>query len=46
VAHSGHIAIIEALEKRDPELAEKRMRQHIEILAQYIEKNVQFPAQG
>jgi len=44
VAHSGHIAIIEALEKRDPKLAEKRMRQHIEILAQYIEKNVQFPA--
>jgi DNA-binding GntR family transcriptional regulator len=44
VAHGGHIAIIEALEKRDPELAEKRMRQHIEILAQYIEENVQFPA--
>jgi DNA-binding GntR family transcriptional regulator len=44
VAHRGHRAIIEALAKRDPELAEKRMRQHIEILAQYIDKNVQFPA--
>ena len=44
VAHNGHVAIIEALEKRDPELAEKRMRQHIEILAQYIEENVQFLA--
>jgi len=42
VAHGGHLAIIEAMEKRDPELAEKRMRQHIEILAQYIEENVQF----
>lgn len=46
VAHSGHKAIIDALEKRDPVLAEKRMRQHIEILAQYIEDNLQFPAQG
>ena len=44
VAHNGHVAIIEALEDRDPELAEKRMRQHIEILAQYIEENVQFLA--
>ena len=44
VAHNGHVAIIEALEKRDPELAENRMRRHIEILAQYIEKNVQFLA--
>ena len=44
VAHDGHLAIIDALAKRDPNLAEKRMRQHIEILAQYIEDNVQFPA--
>jgi DNA-binding GntR family transcriptional regulator len=44
VAHNGHVAIIEALEDRAPELAEKRMRQHIEILAQYIEENVQFLA--
>jgi DNA-binding GntR family transcriptional regulator len=43
VAHGGHLAIIEAMEKRDPELAEKRMRQHIEILAKYIEEKVQFP---
>lgn len=44
VAHHGHQSIIEALEKRDPELAEKRMRQHIEILAKYIEDNLQLPA--
>ena len=44
MAHGGHLGIIEAMEKRDPDLAEKRMRRHIEILAQYIEKNVQFPA--
>ena len=46
VAHSGHVAIIEALEKRDAQLAEERMRRHIEILAQYIDENVQFPAKG
>jgi DNA-binding GntR family transcriptional regulator len=38
-----HLAIIDALEKRDPELAEKRMRAHIEGLAQYIEGKVNFP---
>jgi DNA-binding GntR family transcriptional regulator len=38
-----HFAIIDALEKRDPDLAEKRMRAHIEGLAQYIEENVSFP---
>lgn len=38
-----HLAIIDALEKRDPELAEKRMRAHIEGLAQYIEEKVNFP---
>jgi DNA-binding GntR family transcriptional regulator len=46
VAHSGHVAIIEALANRDPELAERRMRQHIEILAQYIDEHMQFPAEG
>jgi DNA-binding GntR family transcriptional regulator len=44
VAHHGHKAIIEALEKKDAVLAEKRMRRHIEILAQYIDENLQFPA--
>lgn len=43
MAHGGHLAIIEAMEKRDPDLAERRMRQHIEILAQYIDENIQFP---
>jgi DNA-binding GntR family transcriptional regulator len=38
-----HLAIIEALEKRDQDLAEKRMRFHIEGLAQYIEEKVSFP---
>ena len=43
VAHSGHLKIISAFERKDPGLAEKRMRQHIEILAQYINEKVQFP---
>jgi DNA-binding GntR family transcriptional regulator len=38
-----HLAIIEALGKRDPDLSEKRMRAHIEGLARYIEENVHFP---
>ena len=38
-----HLHIIEALEKRDPDLAEKRMRAHIEGLARYIEEKVHFP---
>jgi DNA-binding GntR family transcriptional regulator len=38
-----HLAIIEALEKRDPDLAEKRMRFHVEGLAQYIDEKVNFP---
>jgi DNA-binding GntR family transcriptional regulator len=37
-----HYAIIDALEKRDPELAEKRMRGHIEGLARYIEGKVDY----
>jgi DNA-binding GntR family transcriptional regulator len=38
-----HLAIIDALEKRDPELAEKRMRAHIEGLAHYVEEKANFP---
>ncbi len=38
-----HLAIIEALEKRDPDLAEKRMRAHVEGLAKYIDEKVDFP---
>lgn len=38
-----HLAIIEAIEKSDPDLSEKRMRAHIEGLAQYIEEKVHFP---
>ena len=37
-----HLGIIEAIEKRDPDLAEKRMRVHIEGLARYIEEKVEF----
>jgi DNA-binding GntR family transcriptional regulator len=38
-----HLQIIEALEKKDPDLSEKRMRAHIDGLAQYIEEKVNFP---
>jgi DNA-binding GntR family transcriptional regulator len=44
VAHNGHRSIIEALAKKKPALAEKMMRQHIEVLAQYIDENMKFPA--
>lgn len=44
VAHKGHQQIVEAFEKRNPDLAEKRMRTHIEILAQYIQEKAHFPA--
>jgi DNA-binding GntR family transcriptional regulator len=37
-----HLGIIEAIERRDPNLAEKRMRAHIEGLARYIEEKVEF----
>ena len=37
-----HLGIIAAIEKRDPDLAEKRMRTHIEGLARYIEDKVEF----
>ncbi len=41
-SHREHLEIIEALEKKAQELAEKRMRAHIESLARYVEmdKNV------
>ena len=37
-----HLRIIEALEKRDTELAEKLVRQHSLDLAAYVEKNCDF----
>jgi DNA-binding GntR family transcriptional regulator len=37
-----HLGIIKALEKKNPDLAEKRMRAHIEGLAQYIQEKVDF----
>ncbi len=40
--HQEHLKIINALEKKDPDLAERRIRSHIEGLAQYIEKEVDF----
>jgi DNA-binding GntR family transcriptional regulator len=40
--HQEHLEIIEAIENRDRLLAERRMRRHIEELANYIEENVDF----
>ena len=40
--HKEHLYIIKALEKKDPDLVEKRMRSHIEGLARYIEDKVEF----
>lgn len=37
-----HLQIIDALEKKNPDLAEKRIRKHIESLAQYVEEKVAF----
>jgi DNA-binding GntR family transcriptional regulator len=37
-----HMAIIEALEKRDTELAERLVRQHTLDLAAHVEKNVDY----
>jgi DNA-binding GntR family transcriptional regulator len=37
----AHREIIDALEQRDPDLAERRMREHIEKLARYIEERVE-----
>ena len=37
-----HLKIIEAMEMRDADLAEKRMRTHIENLAHYVEEKGEF----
>jgi DNA-binding GntR family transcriptional regulator len=37
-----HLRIIEALEKRDTELAEKLVRQHSLDLADYVQKHCDF----
>jgi len=37
-----HLGIIKAIEERDPALAEKRMRAHIEGFRCYIENKVEF----
>ncbi len=37
-----HSRIIEALEKRDADLAERRMREHIDDLVRHVENNVDF----
>ncbi|MCY1244617.1 hypothetical protein D9M72_577060 [compost metagenome] len=37
-----HLRIIEALEKRDTELAERLVRQHSLDLADYVEKHCDF----
>lgn len=41
-SYKEHLMIIEALEKRDSELAEKIMRAHIEALARYVEEKVKW----
>jgi len=38
-----HRSIIDALEARDPDAAERRMRSHIEGLANYVEEHVEIP---
>ena len=38
-----HRSIIDALEARDPDAAERRMRCHIEGLAKYVEEHVEIP---
>jgi DNA-binding GntR family transcriptional regulator len=37
-----HLRIIEALERRDTELAERLVRQHSLDLAEYVEENCDF----
>ena len=41
--HKEHLQILEAIEKRKPDLAERNMRQHIHELARYIEEKIEFP---
>lgn len=38
-----HRSIIDALEARDPDLSERKMRDHIEGLAKYVEEHVEIP---
>lgn len=40
--HKEHMQIIDALEMKDPDRAEKRSRAHIEGLARYIEEKVEL----
>jgi DNA-binding GntR family transcriptional regulator len=40
--HQDHISIMEAISRRDPDLAAKSMREHILDLARYIEEHVDF----
>jgi len=40
--HKEHLRIIDALEKRDPELAEREMRRHIKSLHNYIKESKDF----
>ncbi len=42
ITHEEHVKIIEAMEKGDPDLAEKCMRSHVEGLARYIDEKVGF----
>jgi len=42
--HNEHLEIIRAIEKGDPDLAEKRMRAHIDGLVHHLEQDVNFPA--
>ena len=41
--HNEHLQIVEAIEKRKPDSAEKIMRRHIEELARYIDEKIEFP---
>ncbi len=41
-AHQEHFAIIDALEERDADLAERMMREHVEGLVRYIEEKENF----
>lgn len=41
--HKEHLGIIRAIEKGDPDLAEKRIKAHIEGLVHYLEQDVNFP---
>ncbi len=42
--HQEHLGIIKAIEKRDPDLAEKRIKAHIEGLVHRLKRDENFPA--